>query len=65
MRFCRMDVLVKREIESAYDIALEGLRDGDPIEKYEDLIKKYQANEHYEHCAGIKKAIERYREYKK
>lgn len=49
----------------SYDRTLAGLRKGDSIEKYERQIKKQLAKENYERCAGIKRAIERFKKYKK
>ena len=54
-----------RVANAFYDKTLSGLRKGDPIEKYEKQIKKHQAKEHYEKCAGIRRAIERFKKYKK
>lgn len=55
----------EKDIHASFDLALAGLRKGEPIERYEKLIKKYQEKERFEDCAGVKKAIERWVEFKK
>lgn len=52
-------------INDVYQITMSGLRNGDSVEKYEKLIDKYTMIERFEYCAGMKKAIDKWKKMKK